>query len=1112
MRLDLRVLPALLVTALSFFPQSARAAAIPRLVADLAPGHGGLNATGIGGLTVRGARVFFNLSQAGYAGVSDGTALGTFLLCENYCQVDWAAAVEWRGIVFAPSNNSLVRTDGTAEGTLFLPVQDASQLAVTATGVLVGGCRSSGCTPLVRTDGTAAGTTVLDPGGAAQLQSLNSTTAVFSTSGKLASTDGTAGGTRTLRTFLSVQSLASAGGRGFFLAQSPDDPQMQLWVTDGTVTGTRKLTAFASPTFAYNTSLVAVGSRIFFVTTDSHASILWASDGSQSGTKPWAKFSNPDAFPAVSAPGPFEMAGSRVVFFANDGQRRLWSADGVSLTALANGYGTRLAHSGKTVYALVSDALHGTELWSTDGTVAGTHIRDTCQGSCSGAGLLVQGNGSVLATQSKGGPPNIIKTDLWQFRDGQAPKRLTDLPREKFLQEAVQLGPRFMLLLSGELWLSDGSANSNGTQRVADFARHPNGSNPSSISSFEGGVVFDACSGGTDSGPCGVWRAQPGQAPTMVANGGFDSAVALGKVFYFQTDEEQNDELAVSDGHGPGVLLTHGGNFTTFGGFPRPQGLLFDLDFELWRSDGTVPGTFSLAPLAERPHDFVSGPGSTTLFTDSEALWITDFTPAGTHVVDEANLPNYVQDVAWSGNRAFVLLNNADGDFDLELWRWDGSGPAVFLATFGDARSGNLTPYKGGVAFFEGKQLMFSDGTVAGTVPLLTSPQLAPPSDASEPGAWPTVVGDRLCFPGWDSLHGGELWCSDGTAAGTSLVKDIHRGPASSGISEMVAVGEQVFFYAADGIHGYELWVSNGTAAGTRLVMDLRPGPQGSPNSPVVHSGDNLYFAADDGLVGSELWSLSLSEQACAPSDAGLCLLNGRYQVTAEWTDFSGNDGQGHAVPLTTDTGYLWFFDPSNVEVAVKALDGTALNQHNWVFYGALSNVEYYVTVADSLTGATKRYYNPPGVFASVGDTRAFSQTAAARFQQTSRPTEEIAPSSLPWASAAPCVQSGARLCLNDGRFAVEATWLDFQGHAGTGTAVPLSGDTGYFWFFGPQNVEVVSKVLDGRAVNDKFWFFYGALSNVDYTLTVTDTVTGESKAYHNPLGHFGSNGDTSAF
>ena len=90
--------------------------------------------------------------------------------------------------------------------------------------------------------------------------------------------------------------------------------------------------------------------------------------------------------------------------------------------------------------------------------------------------------------------------------------------------------------------------------------------------------------------------------------------------------------------------------------------------------------------------------------------------------------------------------------------------------------------------------------------------------------------------------------------------------------------------------------------------------------------------------------------------------------------------------------------------------------------------------------------------------------------------------------------------------------WKDFANRTGTGTAVSLTGDTGYFWFFDPANVEAVLKVLDGTTVNGHFWVYYGALSNVEYTLTVTDTMTGRVKTYQNPLGRFASAGDTLAF
>jgi subtilisin-like proprotein convertase family protein len=115
--------------------------------------------------------------------------------------------------------------------------------------------------------------------------------------------------------------------------------------------------------------------------------------------------------------------------------------------------------------------------------------------------------------------------------------------------------------------------------------------------------------------------------------------------------------------------------------------------------------------------------------------------------------------------------------------------------------------------------------------------------------------------------------------------------------------------------------------------------------------------------------------------------------------------------------------------------------------------------------------------------------------------------------ASAPCAASSAALCLNSGRFQVQVAWqVPSQGMSGAGTAVPLTTDTGYFWFFSSNNVELVVKVVDGRAVNGHFWVFYGALTNVQYTITVTDSLTGDVRSYVNPDGNQASVADVSAF
>lgn len=101
-----------------------------------------------------------------------------------------------------------------------------------------------------------------------------------------------------------------------------------------------------------------------------------------------------------------------------------------------------------------------------------------------------------------------------------------------------------------------------------------------------------------------------------------------------------------------------------------------------------------------------------------------------------------------------------------------------------------------------------------------------------------------------------------------------------------------------------------------------------------------------------------------------------------------------------------------------------------------------------------------------------------------------------------PCSADDDTLCLHNERFELEVDWRDFAGHTGSGRVVPAgSSESGLFWFFAPDNWEMLVKVLDGCTVNDRYWVFAAASTNVEYTLRVTDRESGCSKDYFNPLG-----------
>ncbi|MDQ2979464.1 MAG: hypothetical protein M3R62_09595 [Acidobacteriota bacterium] len=110
------------------------------------------------------------------------------------------------------------------------------------------------------------------------------------------------------------------------------------------------------------------------------------------------------------------------------------------------------------------------------------------------------------------------------------------------------------------------------------------------------------------------------------------------------------------------------------------------------------------------------------------------------------------------------------------------------------------------------------------------------------------------------------------------------------------------------------------------------------------------------------------------------------------------------------------------------------------------------------------------------------------------------------------CTPSSTALCLNNGRFRVTAFWQSTTA-SGTGNAVSMTSDTGYFWFFSSNNVEMVVKVVNGCSFNSRYWTFAGGLTNVNVTIQVTDTATGVVKFYRNPLNTaFQPIQDTAAF
>jgi ELWxxDGT repeat protein len=219
-----------------------------------------------------------------------------------------------------------------------------------------------------------------------------------------------------------------------------------------------------------------------------------------------------------------------------------------------------------------------------------------------------------------------------------------------------------------------------------------------------------------------------------------------------------------------------------------------------------------------------------------------------------------------SGTLFFVAETRAHGS---ELWRSDGTRRGTRLVRDIIPGPVGSDPARGrdvaGTLFFvvddgiHGRELWRSDGTKAGTTLVR---DINPGSGHSwfhqQFGAWQAApIGETLFFTANDGVHGHELWRSDGTEAGTTLVREIFPGPepcALFGPHDLEAIAETLFFACDDGITGNELWRSDGTEAGTTLVRDINPGGRSSGPFQITEVDETLFFRAETRVHGAELW------------------------------------------------------------------------------------------------------------------------------------------------------------------------------------------------------------------------------------------------------------------
>jgi ELWxxDGT repeat protein len=119
---------------------------------------------------------------------------------------------------------------------------------------------------------------------------------------------------------------------------------------------------------------------------------------------------------------------------------------------------------------------------------------------------------------------------------------------------------------------------------------------------------------------------------------------------------------------------------------------------------------------------------------------------------------------------------------------------------------------------------------------------------------FPVNLNGTLLFLEYDQAGGIQVWKSDGTTAGTSVVADINAGKDNPVVENMIVVGNLAYFQADDGVHGLELWQTDGTAKGTKLTADIFRGHSSSGPTALTNVNGTLFFNANDGVHGREPW------------------------------------------------------------------------------------------------------------------------------------------------------------------------------------------------------------------------------------------------------------------
>ena len=605
--------------------------------------------------------------------------------------------------------------------------------------------------------------------------------------------------------------------------------------------------------------LTVVGDVTFFVAmTSTTGAELWKTDGTEAGT--------------VMVK---DIRGGRV---------------GSSPTMLTNVNGT--------LFFVASDGNHGAQLWTSDGTSEGTQISSSIAGATSTSyftDMLAVGDVVYFIA------PTPTGKGLWRSDGSEAGTTLIrSVGYNRFDTNSRSLiecnGNLFFIGNEGaqgaELGKSDGTTA--GTGIVRDI--NPGGSSGLPVSPWQrfpaslanvGGVVYFAAASNWSSSDFELWKSDGTSVGTVLVKdinpGDFFASnpqhltAYNGKLIFLANDGTNGLELWSSDGTAAGTTLLKNVAAFSSSGFPSSSiltgadsplftehnGLLYFIaadasNKELWRTDGTAAGTFKVSGvLSASPHfsgfELTSIGGSLYFMDANGKAFKSDGTTVGTTQLKQFSgsplsntNPSFPTLGSFTRLGDQILLVGSTSETGGELWTTDGTPAGTaqlkdIVTGNGSSSPGTPVEFGGTLYFTAAGKLWTSDGSEASSI-ALTSPLGETLSGIGGLNA----LGDAMYFTATSPATGRELWRTDGTPAGTTMVKDTRPGTTSGTFNSLKRVGDKLYFNDGD----LQLWESDGTELGTKPIAVAQ---NGSSNY-LAHFNGALYFPAEVDDSGQELW------------------------------------------------------------------------------------------------------------------------------------------------------------------------------------------------------------------------------------------------------------------